>query len=446
MSTPALPSGYMLDRAAPALPAGYSMDSAPTSADAPAQPRSWTDSLSDFGKELWNQVNPVAGIKGFAQLAAHPIDSLKSDASTRQQIYSNAEDAFKKGNYTQGAAHLLYAALPFIGPQLDAAGNNFAQGNYAKGAGASVGMGLSLAAPEVIKNANITLPGASSAENLSERMYQSSLKPPPGSFSQPEVQSMVKTGLENEIPVSQAGRVKLNDLVGDLNNKVQAQIDAGSAQGATVNKFDVASRLGQTAKKFATQVTPEADLSTVAKAGNEFLENQPTEIPASQAQAIKSGTYQQIGSKPYGELSSASIEAQKSLARGIKEELQTQFPEIQGMNAQESKLLGLDDALERAVNRTRNNNVFSLGGKVAGAGVAGAAGGVGGAVAGAGTAFLHDALLNPDVQSRLAIAINKASKGAVTIGAAQSRVASYVNQLGNAVNSQMQAATATPGP
>lgn len=404
----------------------------------PEKPRTWSDSVSDFGKELWDKVNPVAGFKGAAQLAAHPIDSLKSDAGARSEVYKNAEEAFKKGNYSEGAAHLLYAALPFIGPQLDEAGNNFKAGNYAKGAGASVGMGLSIAAPEALKTINLKLPGAGATEGLSERMYQSSLKPPPGSYSQPEVQSMVKTGLEHEIPVSAAGRAKLGDLITDLNDKVKAEIQAGSQSGVTVNKFDVASRLGKTYQKFSNQVTPLSDLQSVSDTGNEFLANQPNEIPAADAQALKSGTYQQLKGRAFGELKSATIEAQKSLARGIKEELQVQFPEIQGLNAEEGRALNLDGALERAINRTSNRDIFSLGGKIAsgtGAAVGAAAGGEAGAAAGAVAGpLLHHLLSDPAIQSKLAIALNKASKGSVTIDAAQARVAGYVNALAQGAN------------
>lgn len=401
-------------------------------------PKSWTDSAGDFASSLWKQINPIAGLKGAAQLVNHPIDTLKSDAGARQEIYKNAEDAFKKGNYAEGAAHLLNAAVPLLGPQIDAASNDFLQGNYAKGAGTAIGIGLNVAGPEAVKDAALSLPGADKLQSLAGRMYQSSLKPPPGSYSQPEVQSMVQTGLQNEIPVSATGRAKLAGLISDLNDKVQAQIANGSNQGATVNKFAVASRLGPTAQRFANQVVPISDLASISDVGNEFLNTQPTDIPASEAQAMKSGTYQQLKDTAYGTMKNATIEAQKALARGIKEELQTQFPEIQGLNAQEGKAIDLDGALERAVNRTTNRDIFSLGGKIAGgtgAVIGAAAGGEGGAAAGAVAGpLLHHFLSDPDIQSRLAIAVSKASKGSVTVPAAAARVAGYVNQLGNSVD------------
>src|SRR5579864_40559 len=398
----------------------------PVSAGTDTKPRTWTDSVGDFGRELWNQVNPVAGIKGAAQLTSSPIQSLKSDAATRQQIYDSAEDAFKKGNYSQGAAHLLYAALPFIGPQLDAAGNNFVQGNYAKGAGASVGMGLSMAAPEAISDLHPIQAAkeAIASSGAPERMYESALKP---STTIPTAKraTIVQTGLENQIPVSNAGLEKIGNLVDDLNDSIKSEIAAGSAQGKTVNAYNVATRLADPYGRFQNQVTPLSDLAKIRETGQEFLENQPANIPASQAQALKQGTYAQLKGK-YGELSSATVEAQKALARGIKEELANQFPEINALNAQESKLIDLNSVLQTAVNRISNHQIIGIGTPIAAGAAKAVTGSAGiGAISGLMKAVFDD----PVVKSKLAIALTQ--KGVPTANAA-SRLAAYSSALGNA--------------
>lgn len=410
--------------------------------DPPAQ-RSWLDSATDFAKGVWQQVNPVSGVKGAAQLAAHPLQTYETDASNRQELLNQAEAAFKKGNYGEGMAHALYGIIPFLGPQMDQAGTNIGTGKTAEGLGQSVGMGLNVSAPAVVGAAGKALgsvPGVgTAADALSRRMYQTSMKPST-TLGPTRVGQIVDTGLTNEIPISEGGLSKLNDLVSDLNSKVQAKIQAGSNAGATVNKFDVTSRLNPTATRFATQANPEADMAAIANSGNEFLRNQPNEIPAADAQAVKSGTYKQLSSKAYGELDSAAVESQKALARGIKEELETQFPEIKGLNADEGKLLGLQPVLERAVSRINNRDILSLGGKIISTGAGGAIGALSGnpegaAIGSAGALALHYVMTDPVIQSRLAFALQRASKGTLPAGAAQARVGAYVSALGNVANS-----------
>lgn len=399
-------------------------------AQTPAQPteRTAMDSVKDLASELWKKVNPISGIQGAAQLAAHPMESLKLDASARQDVYNQAEDAFKKGNYNEGAAHLLYAALPFIGPQLNAAGNQFLQGQYAKGLGASIGMGLAMAGPEAISDLHPieALKNALTPSGAPEKLYESAMKPST-TFTEAERAKLVQTGLENEIPVTKGGLEKLSDLVDDLDSATAKIIKGANNQGATINKYAVTGRLGDTAQRFATQVNPEADLSAIAKSGNEFLDTQPNQIPAAQAQAMKSGTYTQLRGK-YGELGSATIEAQKALARGIKEELIGQFPELKTLGQQEGALLQLQPVLERAVNRIANHQIIGIGTPIA----AGAAKAVTGSTGiGAVTGLLKAVLDDPMVKSRLAIALSRTGQSQVN---ALTRLGAYSSALGNAAN------------
>lgn len=273
--------------------------------------------------------------------------------------------------------------------------------------------------------ANAAKPAAAAA---SESLYRSALKPTTVPAQQANVAAAIDTGLKEGIPVSPKGAEKLSQLVDDLNNKIKNEIGAG--QGKTVNKFKVASRLSDTADKFDTQVNPEADAQAIADSGNEFLRNQPEEIPAARAQALKQGTYR-ILRKKYGQLGDATVESQKALARGIKEELVNQFPELQGLNAQESQLLRLDPLLEKAVARIGNHQMIGIGTPIAAGGIKAATGSTGLAAA-AGTLKLI--LDNPVVKSNLAIALNRASKGKVTLSGATARVAAYSAALNSAAS------------
>lgn len=69
-------------------------------------------------------------------------------------------------------------------------------------------------------------------------------------------------------------------------------------------------------------------------------------IPVQQAQDMKQGTYRELKNK-YGQIGSAETEAQKALARGLKENIAEAVPEIAGLNAQESKLINALNITER---------------------------------------------------------------------------------------------------
>jgi len=429
-----LPPGFELEASPQAaainLPPGFELEQ-------PTQPqRTAMDSVKDFASEFGKQINPITGLQGAARAAAHPIETLKSDAAARQGIYTKAEEAFKGGNFSEGAAHLLYSMLPLMGPQLEEAGQHFKSGEYAKGAGMSTGMGVNMALP----GAEVKLPLANAAKNVSKRMYQSALKPSK-TYAASQISDMVNTGLDAGIPISSGGVKKLGSLIDDLQKKVKAKIQSGSASGVTVDPAKVASRTDSLKSSFSKQVNPNSDLAAIDAAKQEFLSNNPNPLSAVDAQEMKTGTYKQLKSKAYGgELGSAVVESQKALTRGIKEELEIPFPEIKGMNAQEGKFIGLDEAMETAVKRIENRDIFSLGGKISGG--AGLAAGVVtgheglGAVAGVA---LHYVMSDPMVQSRLAIAVNRASKGKISITQARARIAGYANALGNASSADSSA-------
>jgi hypothetical protein len=131
----------------------------------------------------------------------------------------------------------------------------------------------------------------------------------------PNPAGLVKTGLQNEIPVSAAGLEKLGTLIDDVNAKIADTIKSDPSR--TISRNKVANRVTDVYGKFSNQVNPTSDLAAIADSATEFLNTQPKQIPAVEAQALKQGTYQQLRGK-YGELKNASVESQKALARGIK--------------------------------------------------------------------------------------------------------------------------------
>jgi hypothetical protein len=265
-------------------------------------------------------------------------------------------------------------------------------------------------------------------------MYQSALKPPPASNNTAAVARMVQTGLDSRIPVNKAGIQKLADLVEDLQLKVEGVIASDPTRPISPGR--VAQRVNETAQTFKTQATPRQDLAAIGAAKKEFLTEHsvPVRIPvgtkqpigftgqaktafrtvrkevpirAEDAQEIKKGTYRQLKSKSYGELKTARIEAEKALARGLKEELANAFPELAALNDKESRLLQLEPVLERAVRRINNHQLFGLGTPAAASGVYAATGSTKLALA-LGT--IRAVLDNPTTKSKIAIALHQAQR------------------------------------
>jgi hypothetical protein len=116
--------------------------------------------------------------------------------------------------------------------------------------------------------------------------------------------------------------------------------------------------------KFGMQMNPQADVAAVEDVWTKFLTNPhiagKTEIPVKLAHDLKKGTYQTIGGKAYGEMGSASTEAQKALARGSREEVAAAVPSIVETLKREASLMNVRDvAMQRAMLQG-NNNPFGL--------------------------------------------------------------------------------------
>jgi hypothetical protein len=400
--------------------------------------------LSRFGESYAAQTSPISMVQGLAQAGAHPIETVRAVLGAQGDLADKAEDAFKKGNYVEGLQHAINYLIPVLGPQLDVAGNQLRAGNIAGGLGTTAGIATNLALPELVGAAGRLAPSG-----LAESMYTRSLKPST-TVSLAERQAAVQTALENAIPISKSGAEKLEGLIGDLNQKITAELAAGP-NVPSISPLAATAKLPQVARKFPFA----PDLAQVTATGQQLVEQftpqgatAPTMMTPVQAQEMKVGLRRPVS---FGEMGPPVAEARKAMARGLKEELETQFPEIANPNAEESKLLDLQPLLDRAVNRISNRDLLSLGGKIVGTGIGAAAGAAGGGVfGGAGGAaaalILHHVLTDPEIQSNLAIGLSRMGK--IPVSEATARVAGYTNQLGNAISNAAESSnqpTIAPG-
>ncbi len=256
--------------------------------------------------------------------------------------------------------------------------------------------------------------------NAAEHLYQGALRPRP-SLGVDAAKGLVRTGLAERIPVSEKGVNKVGGIVNDLNTQIGQHI-AGST--AEIDPRNVAKSIDTVHPSFAAQVNPEADVNTLRRVKGEYLGKHIEQIPYTkvvpgqeeeagrlvptgpgttplvraispgEAQAEKVATYRQLSGKYGGELSSADIEGQKALARGLRSEIGTAVPAVHPLNAREGKLLELQEPLQRAVVRGGNADVVPIGGTT--------------------VSIARKLLDNPAMKSNAAIHINRLSKAPVT--------------------------------
>lgn len=275
-----------------------------------------------------------------------------------------------------------------------------------------------------------------------------------------EVAGAVKAMNEAGIPFSEEGLQKVQQAIKDIQQQKLA-VTGGSP--LRVDPAAVELRLDEVAGRRDWQVNPNADVSQIEKLRQNFRERtggqpivnakgkvvgyrQGPPIPVDEAEALKEGTYAQnkYGTQAPPQLQ-ATAEGEKALARGLKEELERQIPELTSLNAEQARYLNLDKILEAAVNKHINSGGFW--GNVAQQTFATQKGALKtAAILGSGVAthepsiaatvaLAHAVLSDPVVKQGLARAINKAQQlnpgkyGAPSVATALSRVDDYVNSL-----------------
>ena len=324
---------------------------------------------------------PLSDVAGLAAIPLHAAGLIQTDPTA---IKDSVQRGMTYEPRTQLGQNLTeYNPLALIAKGVDWAGGKAEQGvnalpfpemlrQYKEAAGRGVHEAVNQA-PGFIGAKGPAIAGrfASTVDDAARSTMQSALKPPIAAQRTGKSAAAIDTMLNEGINVSRGGLDTLRGRVDDLNTQIASAITNSTAN---VSAQAVASRLQQTAAKARNQVNPQADLAAIQSVSNNFLNHpslqQPGAIPGysvyadlmpvQQAQSLKQGTYRALSDRAYGEQGSATIEAQKALARGLKEEVANAVPSVQGLNAAESKLLTALPLVERRVLMDANKNPAGL--------------------------------------------------------------------------------------
>lgn len=197
-------------------------------------------------------------------------------------------------------------------------------------------------------------------EDAARNVMQRAVKPTWADVQSGDAAKAINTMLEQGFNPTKGGVEAMQKQIGLLRDQVGQAVQNSPAM---INKNAVASRLNSVLDRFSNQVTPQGDLNAIQNAWTEFLQHpdllNTSAMSAAKAQAMKTGTYRILEGK-YGEVGSAATEAQKALARGLKEELSAAIPGIAEKNAQEAALINARDIAFRAANRQGNKDLAGL--------------------------------------------------------------------------------------
>jgi hypothetical protein len=194
----------------------------------------------------------------------------------------------------------------------------------------------------------------------SRTLMQSAVKPTLEQLRTGKAGRAIETMLQEGVGPTQGGLNTMKARIADLNDEISSLIQNSPA---TVDKKVVAGYLNDAIQKFEKQVTPGSDVKAIQAAWDEFLAHPMLgdKIPVQTAQQLKQGTYKALGDKSFGELKGASVEAQKTLARGLKEEISKAVPEVASLNKREGDIINALKVAERRVLMDANKNPVGLG-------------------------------------------------------------------------------------
>jgi len=310
---------------------------------------------------------PISDVAGLSALAKEIISPTPGGGDPQGFKESVQRNLTYEPRTTAGQALTKYNPLALLGRGVDYAGQGAQQLIAPPGSGPGrqmLGAGVHEAMNQApgflgVKGGRAGAEAAAGAlRGGAENLMQSALKQPIEALRTGKAGEAVNTMLDEGINVSKGGVNKLNTKIDVLNDQIKQRIQSSKA---IIDKGAAASRVDDVVKQFKNQVTPSPDLAAIQRAYDDFMESHPDKIPVQMAQDLKSGTYRALGNKAYGELKGADLEAQKALARGLKEEIAKAVPQVGKLNAQESKLLNALPLVERRALMEANKNPIGLG-------------------------------------------------------------------------------------
>jgi hypothetical protein len=282
---------------------------------------------------------------------------------------SSVQNALTYKPVTQGgraAAQVIGYPFEQLAKVADAAGGKVAEDLDSPAAGAAINAAIQAGIPVAAgRLAPASRSGVTGMGNVTDaaarRLMTSAVKPSSADHASGAAARAIQTMLDEGINPTPGGMRRIQAIASRLDDAVAQEI---ANSPATVSVARAAAPLRDLHQRATNQVNPNADIAAVRAAWDEFR-NSPavagrTDIPVQTAHELKRGTYRALGDRNYGELTGASTEAQKGIARGLREEVLNAVPQIRADLAREAALRNVLGVVENKANMQTNNNPMGL--------------------------------------------------------------------------------------
>lgn len=197
-----------------------------------------------------------------------------------------------------------------------------------------------------------------------EWLMQQAVKPSQGDRETGRAAAAIRTMLEKGINPTEGGMDKASQLANRLHETVDKTLAPSTAE---VNIQAIGQKYLPQYEKALSQANPDADIAAVSSAWKEFekspLVGGQESIPVQLAHILKQGTQRSVNAKSgYGEMGSTTTEAQKAIARLLRESVAEAEPGVAAPLAEEAAIRNAKDVMQNAVTRSGNRNLLGMAG------------------------------------------------------------------------------------
>lgn len=206
------------------------------------------------------------------------------------------------------------------------------------------------------------IPPVSMGNKPANALMQMAIKPEKADRLSGAAGKATQTMLDEGINATRGGMEKAGALVDKLHKGVESQIAASTT---AVPIAPIAEKYLAQYEKALSQANSAEDVAAVQKVWSDFIKNPAIagsdSMTSQMAHLLKRGTQQAVGAKAYGEAGTTATEAQKGIARYLREGVGEANPQVLEPLKREAALMNVRDVAMNRVLAKGNNNLLSLG-------------------------------------------------------------------------------------